>query len=92
MLGAYRNAASDPAIRRVFEILVRDESRHYVTGRRLRKQLAAAFPREAEAQRDRLDRSVAGDLAYMHRVYRANAIAGPGRALGASLRPDEVPF
>ena len=66
--------------------------RSYVTGRRLRKQLAAAFPREVEAQREQLDRAVDMDLAYMHRTYRANATGGPGRALGASLRPDEVPF
>lgn len=92
MLCAYRNATSEPAVRRVFEILVRDESRHFVAGRRLQKLLEASFPQEIAPVRTRVDLAVQGDLATMHRIYRASADGGPGRALGASLTPEEVPF
>lgn len=87
VLAAYRDVATDPAIRRAFEILVIDEARHYAAGRSLRFALEDAFPALGG-----LDDAIAADIAHMRSVYRRAAeLGGAGRSLGASITTADLP-
>jgi len=91
ILHAYRDAATDPAARAALQILLQDEARHAATGRALESLLEASFPAAAiEPFRARRDETVANDLAFIDAAYRSSATNGPGRALGASVRLDEI--
>ena len=93
MLRAYRDATQDPAIERVLQILLCDEARHFVAGRQLQAELERHMPPAAvAAAHRRLLPTVERDLHTMRRLYRESAADRPGRELGGSLLPDEVPF
>lgn len=89
VLAAYRDAASDPAIARVLSCLLLDEARHAATGVALQALLDARFPPSAE-ETARLAQVAARDMLEIRATYEASASDGPGRALGASLRADEL--
>jgi hypothetical protein len=86
VLDAYRRASSDPAIVATFEVLLVDEVRHAAAGRallalfhtgHLAAACASALPELAEL--------AAADRGALRESYRATAVGGPGRALGASI-------
>jgi len=86
VLGAYRRASSAPAIVATLEVLLVDEVRHAAAGRALLAlfhtgHLAAAC---GDALAD-LPALAAADRLALRASYRATAIGGPGRALGASI-------
>jgi hypothetical protein len=90
-LDAYRRATTEPAVRAVFDVLVRDEAWHHLAGRRLADELRRAFPKEAFAEVDaELAGTLEDDLAHVRSEYQRGAKDGPGRALGASIRPEEL--
>jgi hypothetical protein len=91
MLRALRAATDEPAVRQALSLLLKDEVRHAATGRRLAELLVASLPAEETASvRARLPALVAEDRARLREIYRGMPGA-PGRALGATLHPDEVP-
>lgn len=93
VLRAYRDATTEPVLRRMLDVILRDEVRHAATGRELAKTLLAAFPDAATRDlRARLPQLVTDDLEHIHSIYLASTTNGPGRALGASLRPGELPL
>jgi hypothetical protein len=91
-LRAYREAATDPAVRTALSVLLADEARHYAAGRALEELLVATFPRAIVRRvQARLDARLADDVAHIRRAHRAGATNGPGRRFGVSLHPDETP-
>jgi hypothetical protein len=93
VLAAYRNATTEPAIRAVFSQLLRDEVRHAAAGRALLTLFEAGpLATETVELRAALPELMAADRADIRATYRATAIDGPGRALGASLRAGDVQY
>jgi hypothetical protein len=93
VLRAYRDATTDPAINRVLQVILCDEARHYVTGRQLQRLLDHTVPaRTLDPVRARLPDVIKSDLEHIRSAYLRSAGDGPGRALGACIRPDEMPF
>lgn len=86
VLDAYRRASSDPAIGAMFDVLIVDEVRHAAAGRALLAQFHTRHLAEACASAlPGLADLAASDRATLRDSYRATAIGGPGRALGASI-------
>jgi len=86
VLAAYRGATTEPAIRRVFELVLVDEVRHAAAGR----ALLALFERGELARttaglRAELPELMAADRAMLREGYVKSARGGPGRALGACI-------
>jgi hypothetical protein len=90
VIRAFRDAVTDPATKRVFEILLVDEARHFVTGRQLASHLEELFGDELSSVREELPAIIAEDRRHIRGAYLRGATAGPGRALGASLRPEDL--
>lgn len=85
-LAAYRNATTEPVIRRVLDGVLTDEARHAAVGR----ALLPLFERGALAEttgelRAGLVEMMAADRRDVRAHYRASAEGGPGRALGACI-------
>jgi hypothetical protein len=90
-LTAHLRAELDPAIRRVFELLLADEARHAATGRAIQALLVETYPEaDLAPARARLDARLAAERAHLRDLARSRARGGPGRALGASLRPEDL--
>lgn len=85
-LAAYRDATTAPAIRAVLDLLLLDEVRHAASGRAILAELARG-PHAAAvaAERARLAARLVADREHLRSTYRASAIGGPGRGLGAAL-------
>lgn len=91
VLRAFRDAATLPSFRGVLQILLMDEARHAAAGRALARSLARALdPDRLAAARQRFEPELLEDQRHLRATYRASATDGPGRALGASIRPDEL--
>lgn len=89
---AYRDATTDPAVTQVLQILLQDEARHAATGRHLATLLAKTLPAEETASvRARLKETALVDQRYIRNAHRMGATGGAGRAIGASIRRDEIP-
>ena len=90
-LAAHVRAAEDPAIRSVFETLLRDEVRHAATGRALRALIERSYPASELAT---AKAPLAARLDDVRRRLRAESLAyatgGPGRALGGRLRREDL--
>lgn len=85
-LAAYRDATTEPAIKNVFEQILADEVRHAAAGRALLPLFEHGALAESTAElRAQLPELMARDRAELRTHYRASAIGGPGRALGASI-------
>lgn len=85
-LAAYRDAATDPAIRAVLDALLADEVRHAAAGRALlalfdRGPLAGA----TATLRRELPAIMAADRIHLRSEYTESARGGAGRALGGSI-------
>lgn len=90
-LRAFRDAATEPAIRSALQLLVADEALHVVVGRRLLPLLARTLPRSQTGPTlARLDDLMEADRRELRAAYLAAAGGGPGRALGASLEPRDL--
>ncbi|MFO0611956.1 MAG: ferritin-like domain-containing protein [Polyangiaceae bacterium] len=90
-LRAYLRAAEDPAIRAVLESLLADEVRHVAAGRALEAWIAERYDDPpVRAARARLDARLPEECAHLRAASLARATDGPGRALGASLRPADL--
>jgi hypothetical protein len=93
VIRAFRDAVTDPAAKRIFQILLADEARHFVTGRQLAQHLEGVFHADELAEvRDQLPAIVAEDRRHIRAGYLRAATGGVGRALGASIRADELRF
>jgi hypothetical protein len=90
VLAAYRDAASDPAIRAVFSALLADEVRHAGAGRAVLAELSRVLAAETRELRAELPELLAADRAQLREAYRQSARGGPGRALGACLEPADL--
>ena len=90
-LAAYRNATTQPAIRAVLDLVLLDEVRHAASGRALLDELGRG-PHAAAcaAELERLAPQLVTDREHLRSTYRASAIGGPGRALGAVLEPHDL--
>jgi hypothetical protein len=85
-LAAYRAATTEPAIRRVFDLVLVDEVRHAATGRALLPLFArGALAETTDELRAELPEIMAAEREELRAVYRASATGGPGRALGACI-------
>ncbi len=85
-LAAYRAATKEPAIRRVFEVVLRDEVRHAAVGRALLPLFDRGLLAETTAElRSSLDALMAADRADVRAHYVESATGGRGRELGACL-------
>jgi hypothetical protein len=88
---AHLRAVEDPALRAVFESLLADEVRHAAAGVALRDLIERHYPerdlREAQA---RLAAVLPGDENHLLELEMARAGDHPGRALGATLRPEDL--
>ncbi|MFO0554383.1 MAG: ferritin family protein [Polyangiaceae bacterium] len=93
VLSAYVATTTEPAMRRVFGSLLRDERRHTNLGAMLLARLTAHFaPRDVAAfELGRAERC-AGITAQLERQARARATGGPGRGLGAGLLASDLEF
>lgn len=92
-LRAYRDATTDPAIHRALSILLTDEVRHAAAGRALADVLLRTIPKPRLAPfLDRMPSTIAEDTTFIRAEYTANALDTPGRGLGASLRPSDLPW
>jgi hypothetical protein len=80
VLIAYRDAAREPAIRAVFELVLADEVRHAAVGRALLARFADGA----------LATMMADDRAALRADYLRSARGGPGRALGASIEQADL--
>jgi len=90
-LRAFRDAATEPAVRAALQLLVADEALHVVVGRRLLPLLARTLPRSQTGPTlARLDDLMEADRRELRAAYLAAARGGPGRALGASLEPRDL--
>jgi len=88
---AYRDAATDPAVRGVLGVLLRDEVRHAAAGVALRDALAAMLPDAVRVEvLGRLAGIEAEDRIDLRRRYDDSARGGPGRALGATIEPADL--
>lgn len=91
ILREYRDVTTEPALRALFDRILRDEVRHAAAGFALVDALLQSFPKEAFGSVvDRLPSIVAGDLEYVSEVYRTVDGDRRGQALGASIDPDAV--
>jgi hypothetical protein len=92
VLAAYRDATDEPAIRDALATLLRDEVRHAATGRALLRLFDGGPLSRTITPHERrnLDATMAADRADLRARYLASALDGPGRALGASLRPTDL--
>lgn len=85
-LAAYRDATTDPAIKRVFAQILADEVRHAAAGRALLPLFAhGALAATTGELRANLAELMATDRAELRVHYLESACGGPGRALGASI-------
>ena len=85
-LAAYRNATTEPSIRRVLDAILADEARHAAAGRALLEIFERGVLAETTAElRASLPEIVASDRADLRAHYLASATGGPGRALGACI-------
>jgi hypothetical protein len=86
ILREYRDETEEPALRALFERILRDEVRHAAAGFALLDVLLGTFPDHAFGSViDRLPVIVAGDLDYVSEVYRIGDVDPRGRTLGASI-------
>lgn len=93
VLDAYRRAATDPAIVTMLDVLVVDEVRHAAAGRALLAQFHTGHLAEACASElPGLAELAAADRSELRDTYRATAIGGPGRALGASIELTDLVY
>lgn len=92
VLAAYRDATTEPAIRDVVSMLLRDEVRHAAAGRALLRLFLDGPLASTVSDLDRrtLDATMSADRADLRARYLASAIGGPGRTLGASLTPADL--
>jgi hypothetical protein len=81
-LAAYRNATTEPAIKRVLDGILVDEVRHAAAGRALLAELEGRLDDDG---RMRLHATMTEDRAQLRDDYRASARGGEGRALGGSI-------
>jgi hypothetical protein len=90
MFDAFRRAAEEGPIQRVLEIILHDEVRHAAAGRSVLASIEEAME---EAGVD-LDPALADEMeatrARIRASYRRAAAGGPGRALGVSLRAEDL--
>lgn len=85
-LAAYRDATTDPAIKRVFGQILADEVRHAAAGRALLPLFEhGALAATTGELRATLAELMATDRAELRAHYLESATGGPGRALGASI-------
>ncbi|MBI5512309.1 MAG: ferritin-like domain-containing protein [Deltaproteobacteria bacterium] len=88
---AYRDATRDPLVKGALGMLLRDEVRHAAAGERLQAaledHLGDLLP---DSERERLERTVAEDRAYLRDRYDQGAQGGPGRALGACITREDL--
>jgi hypothetical protein len=90
-LTAHVRAAEDPAIRSVFESLRRDEVRHAAAGRALRALIERSYPSaELAAAQAALGPRLEDERRHLREQALARAVGGPGRALGARLRREDL--
>jgi hypothetical protein len=88
---AYRDATTDPAVKRALAELLRDEVRHVAAGEALRALLEEMLPaEEQDAVRARLAAVESEDRRYLRDIYRAAANGGPGRAFGATIEVEDL--
>jgi hypothetical protein len=86
ILREYRDATEEPALRALFDRILRDEVRHAAAGFALLDVLVASYPRRVFGSViERLPEIVAGDLEYVSDVYRSGDVDPRGRTLGASI-------
>lgn len=91
VLQAYRNATTEPLIKAVMDSLLCDEVRHAAAGRELYALLEKSLPTASTAAlRERLPAVMDDDRKRLRTAYAASAVGGPGRGLGASLRPSDL--
>jgi len=91
MLRACRDATEQPAIRRVLEMLLRDEVRHAAAGQHLSLLLESSLSGTAiAAVQARLPETIESDRAHIREQYMRTLVGGPGRAVGASLNIEDV--
>lgn len=94
MFRAYRDATSDPSVRGVLSVLLRDEVRHAAVGVELRAALEPIL--RANQQADALSRIAdeeQRDRAYLRQSYfdgALGALGARGRALGASVTREDL--
>ncbi len=85
-LAAYRDATTDPAIKRVFDQLLADEVRHAAAGRALLPLFEHGALADTTVElRAELPAVMATDRAELRVHYLESARGGPGRALGAAI-------
>lgn len=90
-LRAYVRAAEDAAIRDVLQSLLADEVRHAAAGVALERMLLERFDEPAVREaRARVEGRIEDERAHLREAALARAVDGPGRALGASLRPSDL--
>ncbi len=91
VLRAYRDACVDPTIRGVLETLLHDEVRHAAAGREVYAFLVDALPAADVAPLvAELPQIMATDRQRLRHAYACGARGGPGRALGVSLRAEDL--
>jgi len=90
-LEAHLRATEDKAIRDVLSVLVADEQRHAKAGRALEALVRSHYPKD---DLQRAEARLAAHLDEERKHLRSEALAaaqgGPGRALGASLRREDL--
>jgi hypothetical protein len=75
----------------VLETLLCDEVRHAATGRALLSLLTESFAQlPVRGMLSRLPGMIEDERVRLRALYRAAATGAPGRALGVSLRPEDL--
>jgi hypothetical protein len=90
MFDAFRRATEEGPIRRVLEIILHDEVRHAAAGRAVLAAIEEAAEEAGIAPDPALGAEMEATRARLREMYRRAATDGPGRALGASIRVEDL--
>lgn len=90
MFDAFRRATTDASIQRVLAIILHDEVRHAAAGRAILPVVEQSAVEAGVALDPDLAEAMATTRERIRALYRRAATDGPGRALGASIRADDL--
>jgi hypothetical protein len=90
MFEAFRRATEEGPIQQVLEIILHDEVRHAAAGRAVLAAIEQTASEAGIALDPALDEAMATTRERIRASYRRAATDGPGRALGASIRVEDL--
>lgn len=90
MFEAFRRATTDASIQRVLTIIMQDEVRHAAAGRAILPVVEQAAIEAGVTLEPDLVETMATTREHIRALYRRAATDGPGRALGASIRAEDL--